>query len=389
MSNYRAVIQTFSDIQPEPIRWLWPGRFPLGKLVLIAGDAGLGKSQITVDIAARISNGRRFPDGETPPGAGDTLILTVEDDPADTIRPRLDACMADVDRVHFLRCRVNSKGRESAPSIRDVDVIADAFGQIEQKGGRPMLLVIDPIMAFLAGADAHKDAEVREVLTPLATLCAEQGVTPVLVGHLNKSSNSPQYRIGGTVAFPALARAAFLVVADQADRSQRYFLPLKNNLGPDQGGFGYTIAVDPLNGAPFIQWGDPAQIDLRDLLAKEQPRRDKVAPLQDSIVSYLHDVEHASTGTIAEALEKSVQSISNALRKLRDAGSVEQGDRYGEWRLTSRTPPREGGVSGESGETQTTYTSECRREGNGDSPLTSLSTPTPVGEGDETGRVSR
>src|SRR5207249_2537482 len=96
-----AVLRCFSDIAPKPLRWLWPGRIPLAKLTLLVGDPGLGKSLLTADAASRVTRGEAFPDGALCE-SGSVIFLSAEDDPADTIRPRLDAAGADVSRVHVL-----------------------------------------------------------------------------------------------------------------------------------------------------------------------------------------------------------------------------------------------------------------------------------------------
>ena len=92
-----------SDVKPEKITWLWPGSIAIGKLTVIAGDPGLGKSMLSVDLASRVSNGGRWPVDNTPCPKGDTILLSAEDDPGDTIRPRVDAAGADPDRVHFIK----------------------------------------------------------------------------------------------------------------------------------------------------------------------------------------------------------------------------------------------------------------------------------------------
>ena len=101
----RAVVVKLADVTPEPVRWLWPGRIPLGKLSILDGDPGLGKSLITLDLAARVSAGRPMPDGTLPDldGPAGVVLLTAEDDPADTIRPRLDAAGADCSRIVLLK----------------------------------------------------------------------------------------------------------------------------------------------------------------------------------------------------------------------------------------------------------------------------------------------
>jgi len=99
-----VVLRCCNDIVPKPLRWLWPGRIPLGKLTLFAGDPGLGKSVVTLDVAARVTRGDGWPDGATAGyEAGSVIVLSAEDDPADTIRPRLDAAGADLRRVHILQ----------------------------------------------------------------------------------------------------------------------------------------------------------------------------------------------------------------------------------------------------------------------------------------------
>jgi hypothetical protein len=97
-----AVLACFAGINPKPLRWVWLHRIPAGKLSLLEGDPGEGKSLIAIYIAARITTGQPFADG-TPSERGSVILLSAEDDPEDTIRPRLDAAEADVSRVHLLR----------------------------------------------------------------------------------------------------------------------------------------------------------------------------------------------------------------------------------------------------------------------------------------------
>ena len=91
-------VQPVSQLAPRPVEWLWPGRLALGKLAILDGDPGLGKSLVTLDLCARLSTGRAFPDGSPGPGPGSAIVLNGEDG-EDTIRPRLQALGADLDRV--------------------------------------------------------------------------------------------------------------------------------------------------------------------------------------------------------------------------------------------------------------------------------------------------
>ena len=99
-----ANIIRVSSVEKQPIKWLWPSRAALGKVTMIAGHPGLGKSQLTTFLAAQVTNGWRWPASEGRAPKGSVLMLSAEDDVADTIRPRLEAAGADVDRVHMSDC---------------------------------------------------------------------------------------------------------------------------------------------------------------------------------------------------------------------------------------------------------------------------------------------
>src|SRR5438477_12129013 len=99
-----------SEIVARPVAWLWPGRLALGKLAMLDGDPGVGKSLVTLDLCARLSTGQPFPDGSSGPGPCNSLVLDAEDDGEDTVRPRLQALGADLDRV-FVLDRATLDGR--------------------------------------------------------------------------------------------------------------------------------------------------------------------------------------------------------------------------------------------------------------------------------------
>ncbi len=246
-----AKLRVFSDIKPEPLRWLWPGRIPLGKLALIAGDPGLGKSLLTIDLAARVSTGADFPDG-TACEQGNVILLSAEDDAADTIRPRLDAAGADVSRVHWFEAVRNvtadGKSVETVFNLeRDIDVLEDA---IRQSGAR--LVVIDPISAYLGEVDSHNNSSVRGLLSPLARFAGTRKVAVIAISHLRKSAGAAIHRIVESLAFSAAARAAWGVAPDPDDRARRLFAPIKQNLAPDTGGLAYRIEAPA--GVARILW---------------------------------------------------------------------------------------------------------------------------------------
>jgi len=237
---YRRV----SDIQAKPIRWLWQGRIARGKVSMLAGNPGLGKSQVTVSMAAVVSTGSTWPVDRTRCEPGNVIFLSAEDDPADTIRPRLEAAGADLSRVFILDAVIEGYRADGGEMVRAFNLKADfgRLGALLAKIGDVALIVIDPITAYLGDADSHKNAEIRALLSPLSDLAAKHGAAVMCVSHLNKSGGGEALlRVTGSMAFVAAARSAWLVAKDPENETRRLFLPLKNNIGNDQSGLAFAV----------------------------------------------------------------------------------------------------------------------------------------------------
>ena len=274
-----VVIKPVSGYKCEPIRWLEEGRIALGKLTMIAGDPGLGKSFITLDMAARVTRGelpmhassllprasggggRVFadggglpirqhedplrPSGTSPTSVGEAeetrrvrltdpgqvVLLNAEDDAGDTIRPRLEAMGADITKIHMFEGIVQPMGKVCNLTQLDTDIqlLAHAMKKIDNL----KLVVIDPISAYMGKTDSHNNADVRSVLAELSRLAAWTGAAVVCVTHLNKDTGGKRaiYRAMGSLAFTAAARAVHLVTKHPDDASKRIVAPVKNNLG--------------------------------------------------------------------------------------------------------------------------------------------------------------
>jgi len=268
-----VVYRRVSDIEARPINWLWRDKIARGKPTLIAGNPGLGKSQITMSVAAIVSRGGRWPVDRTACDAGNVVILSAEDAPEDTIRPRLEAAGADLNRCFVLEavCTVNEDGkpiRRAFTLRRDIDRLSALLEQI----GNVALVIVDPISAYLSGTDSHNNAEVRAALAPLAELADRHGAAVVVVSHLNKSgSTDPLSRVTGSLAFVAAARAAFVVTADADDDRRRLFLPLKNNLAECREGLAYRLEGCTAQGIETsrVSWeADPVTITADEALNK-------------------------------------------------------------------------------------------------------------------------
>jgi DNA-binding CsgD family transcriptional regulator len=326
-SEPSAVIKIFSDIKPEKIKWLWENRIAIGKLTIFAGDPGLGKSQGSLDMAARLSRGTQFPDG-SPGMTGDTILLTTEDDPGDTMRPRLDALNADVSRIHLLQGERTKEGHIAGMTLEKITTFLSAVNQIREQGHEVKILIIDPLNGFMGDGDSNKSEDTRKAADAICFLAEREGFAIVGIMHLNKGKGPPMTRVLGSIAWVAKARAAYFFMKDK-ETDRRLFLPLKNNLGPDVGGMQYSIQVRSLyNGgieAPYISWEGTATDDLSNILYSENRQgKERPTPEQDEIVNLLREAAPLPmvSGEIADKLGKSKATVSNALGRLTSKGLV-------------------------------------------------------------------
>jgi len=233
----RVHILEANMVEQKPVSWIWRGRLAAGKLTLIAGDPGTGKSHIGLDIGARITRGTAWPDGSAP-RSGNYLILSAEDAANDTICPRLEAAGADLSRVKLLQAVVEPTRRERCFSLqRDLEALGSALANI----GDVVAIMIDPITAYMGGIDSHRTTDVRSTLEPLDRFAEAFGVAVFAVTHPPKSSTGKAiHAFTGSLAFVAAARLAFVVV-EETETGRSLLLPVKSNLGPKADGIGYRI----------------------------------------------------------------------------------------------------------------------------------------------------
>ena len=273
------VTQLASDIEPEAVEWLIQDAIPLGTLVVLGGQPGLGKSQLAIKLAAAVTSGHGLPDDEPVERIGSAIILANEDDAARTIRPRLEAAGANLSKVHIVQGVV----RGSDIDLFQLDIDIAALRQTAEQLGDVRLIIIDPPTAYLGSkVDAYKESDVRRVLAPLSQLAQVTGALVLLVVHLNKRTDgAAQQRFGGSTAWTAAPRAAFLVTEDEA-LQQRYMVPVKNNLGNDRKGFLYRISEKILNYGELtiktshIEWMGGTERLASDLLNPPRPSKSSV-----------------------------------------------------------------------------------------------------------------
>ena len=272
--SYHATVslKCASDIEPEPISWLWHGWLAKGKLHIFAGTAGTGKTTIAIALAATITIGGRFPDGSKSP-MGSVLIWSGEDSPADTLVPRLMAAGADLTKVHFVGDTTLDYEKRSFDPATDMQPLMIAAAAISDLA----LLIIDPIVNAVAG-DSHKNGEVRRALQPVVDFgerlnCAVLGITHFSKGGQGKD---PLERVTGSLAFGALARIVFATAKiDDGDTTRRIFCRAKSNIGIDSGGFKYDLQQKEVKAGIFSSyalWGDGMEGSARELLAERDNR---------------------------------------------------------------------------------------------------------------------
>jgi hypothetical protein len=230
-------VTCLADVKPKSIDWLWKFWIALGKVSVLAGDGGNGKSTILCDAAARTSRRDGWPDGAEPGPGGKVLILAAEDDVDDTLAPRLIAAGADMRKVFTVRSVRVGDDRRSFCLQEDLRRLEDEIA----RRGDVRLVIIDPISSYLGRVDSHKNAEVRSVLEPLGEMAARKRVAVVCNNHFSKGGGNANSRIIGSVAFVNHARAAFIVTPDAENEGRLLLMPSKMNIAPIKHGLAFRI----------------------------------------------------------------------------------------------------------------------------------------------------
>jgi hypothetical protein len=235
-----------SQLTPRSYDWLWRFRFAFGKLALLDGDAGEGKSLVALDLCARLSNGRPMPDSSAGPGVADSLIIQDEDGAEDTVRHRLQALGADLDRI----------GIWTPEEDDDAFAIPSRLGLLERMinatGAR--LVVIDPILAFLdARVFANSEQAIRRAFRPLKQLAERLSCVLLMVRHFVKQQRMRSlYRGLGSVAMTNVCRSTWQVGRDPEHADRRVLAQAKNNLAAPQPSLAYRlVGVEP---ATTVEW---------------------------------------------------------------------------------------------------------------------------------------
>lgn len=286
-------------VKLEPVRWLWRGFLPAGMLAILGGAPGCGKTTIALSLAATLTRGGAWPDGTRFTEPADVLIWSGEDAQSVTAA-RLAASGADLGRVQFVDGV--SDGGAFDPA-RDMELLEVAAAKL----AAPRLLILDPIVSAVAG-DSHKNAEVRKALQPVVDMAQRIGCAVLGITHFSKgtSGRDPVERITGSLAFAALARLVLVaakVKPEPGDEGEprRVLVRAKSNIGPDDGGFAYSlerVEVAPEVEGQRVQWLEALDGTAREVLcdAEAEPDGDDEGGARDC-ADWLR--EFLATGPVA------------------------------------------------------------------------------------------
>ena len=249
-----------SEVQSQEIEWLWYPFIPYGKLTIIQGDPGDGKTTMVLNLAAKLSKGEALDENMKVTEPVNVIYQTAEDGLADTVKPRLELAGADCERIIVID--------ESDKSLSMVDERLEQA--IVRTGAR--LLILDPIQAYLGGGmDMNRANEARDMTKKLGALAEKTKCAIILIGHMNKAyGNKAAYRGMGSIDFFAVARIVLLVGRVEGESNTRAVVQIKNNLAA----FGHPKAF-ALSEDGFKWLGD-YEITVDEVLGGITPKANKM-----------------------------------------------------------------------------------------------------------------
>lgn len=249
----------FADITAKTIEWHWQDRIPKAKPTLFTGPPDKGKSLVSLDIIARHTTAAPWPDDAPNPEASEAFILSAEDNPEDTIKPRLVAAGADVSKVHLIdKVKLTQNAKQSERDFA-LDTDLSLLAQKLEANPRVTLVVIDPITSYLGRANMNREQELRAVLVPIKNLCEKYNVTVICIAHFNKRSDVDALnKVSGAVAMTGVVRIVWGFVESNEKPGEYLMLRVKGNITKKRSGLRYQIserAVDGLSKpAPYVDW---------------------------------------------------------------------------------------------------------------------------------------
>ena len=303
-----------NEVEATETQWLWYPYIPFGKITVIQGDPGDGKTTVVLAIAAALTTATALPESKTAAPPMSVIFQTAEDGLGDTVKPRLVQSGADCERVIVI------DESEKELSLSDIRIEQ----AITLTGAK--LFILDPLQAYIgADVDMHRANEIRPVLKRISAVAEKTGCAVVVIGHLNKGANKSQYRGLGSIDIQAAARSVLTVGRVKGKPYTRAIVQGKNNLAPEGAAIGFEL--DPATG---FRWIGTLPITIDELLSGIMPERDTTYDRAvDFLKAELADGEKPAAFLFEKAASKEIQE--RTLRSAKQALAIPSFKRDKKW----------------------------------------------------------
>lgn len=280
-----------ADVKAELVNWIWPGHLAAGSLNMLEGAPGLGKSMACCHIAGVVTTGGLWPDG-TRAEIGNVIMINMEDDMSRTIRPRLDAAGADLERVFMFNVAVEGFTLEDDLERLEAEIVARDVN----------LVFIDPLMAVLGSkTDSNRDQHVRRLMSRLGAICGRTDCGVVMVRHLKKSTGRSAINNGsGSIGIIAAARITLLLAKDPENEQLRILATVKNNLGHFDPNM--STAWTTANGR--LEFIGTSDLSADELCQPSDPKRKRGRPMKEKSAARVWLSEELANGPVLSSTLK-------------------------------------------------------------------------------------
>lgn len=308
----RYTLKSFNDVELENVEWIWFPYFPKSKISFIAGDPGCGKSYQAILLASMISNGEKLPFSNENAPQGLVIIQNAEDGAGDTIKKRLINLNANEKNVYLIDLKEEFRDTRNIllSDVEELDALMEEY--------QPILMIFDPIQAFLGDIDMNSANKVRNLLAPIGHLAEKHNCAIIFVVHRNKgvTSTNQIYRMLGSIDFAGIARSIITIAKND---NETLFINSKNNLAER----GKTLAFRLTNNK--IEW-----LGEREYQEETQTVNETIYPIdnaKDFLLEYLENNKEAEFNDIlSNAIKQGIskKTLTRARNKLKEDEMIDK-----------------------------------------------------------------